>query len=233
MALTDDLQAIEQRANRELDAVHDFFEHSRIVWESFRTFVGQGYTLTAQNPATGSQFDQDGLVRLSAEYTRKYLATFTFRQFVSAFEVFLFDFLQRLLLHNPWQFSKRKLDFTTVLEAGSLEEVISGVVLQQLDELKYKQLREWFVAVNNTVELGCPTDDEVERLAEVKAARDIIEHSASVVNETYRRKAGTKARYQVGETIEIDDNYHLASWRLIKKVVTDVTAAAISKLGKP
>jgi hypothetical protein len=169
---------------------------------------------------------------LAPQYTREYLATFTFRQFVSAFEAFLFDFLHRLLLHNPWQFAKSQLEFEVVLKAADRDEIISGMILKRLNELKYDTLREWFVAVEKAVNLGCPTGDEIDTLAEVKAARDILEHSAGVVNEIYRRKASKKTRYAIGDHIEIDDTYHLESWRLIKKVVTDVTNAAISKLSQ-
>jgi hypothetical protein len=215
MSMSDDLRAIAERANRELDAVHDFFEHSQIVWKSFKTVVGEGHRLVADNPATGSRIDQDGLVELAPQYIRNYLATFTFRQFVSTFEVFLFGFLHRLLLHNPWQFSQKQLDFSTVLKAASRDEIISEMILKQLNELKYEQLREWFAAMNRTIKLDCPTEDEIERLAEVKATRDILEHNAGVANETYCRKAGKKARYQPGEVVAIDDAYHLDSWRLI------------------
>src|SRR4051812_40360121 len=119
MSVTDDLGRIAEGANRELDAVHDFFEHSKIVWRSFRLLVGQGHQVAAENVATGTRIDQDGLVHLSPHYTRQYLATFTFRQFVSTFEAFLFDFLHCLLEHNPWQFAEKQLDFGTVLKAGS------------------------------------------------------------------------------------------------------------------
>src|SRR5947209_2660697 len=178
MPVTDDLQAIAERADRELDAVHDFFEHSKIVWRSFRVVVGEGHKVSAENPATGTRIDQDGLVRLAPQYTSEYLATFTFRQFVSAFEAFLFNFLHRLLLHNPWQFSEKQLDFGTVLKAASRDEIVSGLILKQLNELKYEQLREWFVAVNKALKLDCPTEDEIDALAEIKAARDILEHNA-------------------------------------------------------
>jgi hypothetical protein len=230
MPVTDDLRAVADRADRDLDAVHDFFEHSKIVWRSFQTLVEQGHKISAQNLATGTRIDQDGLVALAPQYSREYLATFTFRQFVSAFEAFLFDFLHRLLLHNPWQFSERQLDFGTVLKAGSRDEVISGLILRQLNELQYENLREWFVAMNKAVKLDCPAEDEIEALAEIKAARDILEHNAGVVNETYRRKAGKTARYGVGDHIEIDDGYHLESWMLIKNVVRDLTSAAANRL---
>lgn len=67
------------------------------------------------------------------------------------------------------------------------------------------------------MKLGCPTDDEVDALAELKATRDVLEHNAGVANDTYVRKAGKKARYAAGEYVEIDDAYHLASWQLVKK----------------
>jgi hypothetical protein len=232
MPVADELKAIAERADRELDAVHDFFEHSKIVWRSFQILVDEGHRIDAENLATGTRIDQDGLVRLAPQYTREYLATFTFRQFVSAFEAFIFNFLHRLLLHNPWQFSKRQLDFETVLKASNRDEFVSGVILRHLNELKYEHLREWFAAVNKAVELDCPAEDEIGALAEIKAARDVLEHNAGVVNEIYRRKAGNGARYEIGEHIELDDTYDLESWRLMKKVVQDVTNAAIGRLSK-
>lgn len=233
MSVQDDLPRIADRAHQELDSVHDFFEHSNAVWRSFQIFVNQGHKVTIDNLATGTRIDQDGLIRLAPHCTQHYLTTFTFRQFVSAFEVFLFDFLHRLLLHNPWQFARSQLEFEVVLRAGDRQEIISGVISKQLNELKYDTLREWFVAAEKAVHLGCPTADEIDTLAEVKASRDVLEHNAGIVNEIYLRKAARKARSAVGDTIKIDHTYHLESWRLIRKVVTVVTDVAIAKLGKP
>ena len=231
MSIADDLRTIAECARSELNAVHDFFEHSKVVWRSFQKFTEEGHRVVVENSATGSRTDQDGLVRLTKSYTRAYLATFTFRQFVSTFEGFLFNFLYRLLLHNPWQFAKSQVEFEAVLKASNRDDIISGVVQKQLNALKYENLREWFVALNKAVKLDGPSEDAVERLAEIKAARDILEHNAGVVNETYLRKAGKQARYLLGDQIEIDDAYHLESWLLIKSVLTSVTAAAVAQLG--
>jgi hypothetical protein len=57
MPVTDDLLVIAERAGRELDAVHDFFEHSKIVWRSFQILVDQGHRISAENPATGTRID--------------------------------------------------------------------------------------------------------------------------------------------------------------------------------
>jgi hypothetical protein len=136
-------------------------------------------------------------------------------------------------LHNPYPFARCQLEFEVVLKARDRDEIVAGVVLKQLNDLKYENLRDWFAALNKVVKLSCPSDDEISALAEVKATRDILEHNAGVVNEVYIRKADKKARYAVGDHIEIDDTYHLESWSLIKKVVSDVTAGAIGKLAKP
>ena len=53
------------------------------------------------------------------------------------------------------------------------------------------------------------------------------------MNDIYCRKARKKARYAPGDQIEIDDTYHLESWSLIKKVIADVTTAAVAKLATP
>jgi hypothetical protein len=118
-----------------------------------------------------------------------------------------------------------------VLKARDRDEIIAGVLLKQLNELKYGSLRGWFDALNKAVKLGCPTEDEADALAELKATRDILEHNSGVANDTYVRKAGKRARYAAGDHVEIDDNYHLASWRLIKKVVADLTTASAAKFG--
>ena len=230
MAVTDDIQTIANTTNNELDAVHDYFEHSKIVWRYFQKVMDQGHRLVAVNTATGSKIDQDGLVRLAPQYTREYLAAFTFRQFVSTFELFLFTFLQRLLFHNPWQFATKQLAFEAVLRATNREEVIRDVILKYLNELKYENIREWFEALKRTIKLDCPSVDEIDQLAEVKAARDILEHNAGIVNEIYMRRAGNKSRHAIGDRLKIENNYHLESWHLLKKVAKDISCVAIERL---
>jgi hypothetical protein len=233
MPAADDIRSLAERANRDLDAVHDFFEHSKVVWLFFPESVNAGYKLTFTNPATGTTADQDAMLRLAPHYTSQYLAFFTFRQFVSIFEAFLFDLLRLVLLHNPWQLGRKELRLADVLAARDRDEIILGAINKELNERKYEKLQDWFEYLNKAVSLGCPSAEEIDTLAEVKATRDIIEHNAGLVNETYVRKAGNKARYAPGARVEITDSYHLDSWRLIRKVVTEVSAAAAGKLAAP
>lgn len=192
--------------------------------------AAEGRHSTFSNVATGTVIDPAELVSLASHYTRDFLATFTLRHCVSLFEVFLFRFMHRLLTHNPRQFAEKQLDFRIVLDAATRDDIIAVMLHKQLNELKYEQLREWFLAINKAVRLDCPTPDEIDALAEIKAARDILEHNDGVANDVYLRKASRKARFALGETVEIDNVYLLESWQLIRKVVADLSAAAVARL---
>jgi hypothetical protein len=230
MTIAADLELIANSTNRELDAGYDFVEHSKAVWRSFGESVVGGQAVTVTTTGTGTTIDQTGLLARRSMYAEEFLATLTFRQFISTFEAFFFDFLHRVLRHNPWQFAKSQLDLETVLRSRDCGEVVGLVLLKQMNELRYGKPADWFEALNKSVKLDCPAPAEIEALAEAKATRDILEHNAGVVNEVYLRKAGKLARFAVGELVEIDDTYHLATWRLIKKIVADLTTAATAKL---
>jgi hypothetical protein len=232
VAIADDIRVITDDALRNLDALHDYFEHSKLVWDSFRTGVSAGLVLTHTNAVTGTTLDHTGLVAVSPRYQRDYLIPFTFRQFVSEFESFFFAFLARLMRHNPWPFKNSQVPFETVLRAKDRDEVIDGVIAKQLNDVKYENVREWFKFLEGTMALGCPTADEIDAVAELKATRDILEHNDGVVNETYARKTGKLARYPVGEVVELDDDYHLAGWRLVRKIAVEMGAAALVRLAK-
>lgn len=230
MAIADDLRAIADRARRELVAVHDCFAQSVAIWDDFAERVRQGRALTMTNAVTGTTVDQHDLVRLAPDYLGRYLRVFTFKQFVSIFEAFFFDFLHRLARHNPRQFARSQLDFEVVLDAADRDEIIATVLGKQLNELKYERPREWFAALNKIVKLDGPADDVIDALAEIKATRDLHEHNSGVVNETYLRKAGKKARFPADDFAEIDEPYHHASWSLLLKIADDLITAALARL---
>jgi hypothetical protein len=83
------------------------------------------------------------------------------------------------------------------------------------------------------VKLGCPTEDEIERVAEMKAARDLLIHNAGIVNKIYLDKAGVKARHAAGDKVVIDQPYFDECWDLAKKLVDGISAAAKQRLSKP
>lgn len=88
----------------------------------------------------------------------------------------------------------------------------------------------WFAYLEDRAKLGCPTPDEIEKIAEAKASRDVLVHNRGVAGKTYESKAGKLARYKDGQRVEILEPYHRQTWELIRKVVTDISNAAIAKV---
>jgi hypothetical protein len=84
--------------------------------------------------------------------------------------------------------------------------------------------------LEDKAKLGCPTPDEIEKIAEAKASRDVLVHNRGVAAKTYELKAGKLARYKEGQRIEIPEHYHRETWELIRKVITDISNAAIAKV---
>ena len=76
-----------------------------------------------------------------------------------------------------------------------------------MDSLKYKRPADWFKDLNDRVNLNRLAAEQIERLAEIKASRDILVHNRRIVNETYCDKAGTRARYAVGQRLKIQEPY--------------------------
>jgi len=103
------------------------------------------------------------------------------------------------------------------------------VVDKEVNERKYEGLADWFVNLERLANLGCPTTEEIETLAEIKASRDILVHNNGMANAIYVEKAEQRARYQAGQRLEIPEQYHRESRETIRKVVNDLSTAAIAK----
>lgn len=104
------------------------------------------------------------------------------------------------------------------------------MVEKQVNELQYKRVKEWFEYIEKLAKLGCPSPDEIERIAEIKATRDILVHNRGIANAIYLEKSADLARFAVGERVEVSEHYHRESWQLVKQVITDVANAGCAKL---
>jgi hypothetical protein len=88
----------------------------------------------------------------------------------------------------------------------------------------------WFKYLEDKAKLGCPTTGEIDRIAEAKASRDVLVHNRGVASKTYESRAGTSARYKKGQKIDIPEPYHRDTWELIRKIIRDISNAAIAKV---
>lgn len=229
MALKDDLRLLANRAQGALDQSHDYFTFSKRVWRLLQKDVKNGRKFTFQNPPTKSRLNEQGLQAKAESYIANYLITASFQHFVSLFEDFFFDLLRLWLAAYPGSLSRNQLEFSAVLKAADKNEIVLAVVDKQLNEIKYKRVADWFEYLDRLVKLGCPTSDEIEALAEMKASRDILVHNRGIANPTYLAKAGSRARCQDGELLEVPEPYHRQSWELTRKMIGDIAEAAIQK----
>jgi hypothetical protein len=233
VAVTDELDALAARSNTDLDDLFNFGAHNHVIWEHFEVWVRKGATLKARVVETGTEVTEQDLINLYPRYRTTYLQGLSFVQLTTLFEAFLFDFLGILLSNDPRQLSQKKL-----IEVGVALSVVDRTALvlliaeRELNELKYDRPRVWFDYLGKIVKLGCPTDDEIERIAEMKASRDLIIHNSGIVNKIYLDKSGTKARYASGERVMIDRPYFDDCWELAKKLINDLNAAAKRRLFK-
>ena len=229
MPLADDIQALRERVLADLTAAHDYYTDTKIAWRIVHAAVKGGTKFANRNTTTGTLTTQADLVGKAPGYIAEQLAEATFLQFVSIFENFFFHLLRIWLAAYPQSLSEMKVVFQTVLDAPDKEAIVLHVVNRKVNDVLYDRPAKWFAYLEKKARLGCPTDDEVERIAEAKASRDVLVHHQGVANKTYESKAGTLARYRKGERIDIPEPYHRQTWELLRKVVTDVSNAAMAK----
>lgn len=212
-----------------LSSGHDYYVHTKVAWRLAEKVVAVGPRFTIRNKITGSLVDQDDLVRRGQDYATVYLRWFTFQHFVSQFEDFLFDLLGLWLTAHPQGLAGKSVPFGAVMEAPDKAAITRAVVDEELNSLKYKRVADWFRYLDKLVHLDHPSSDEIESLAEIKASRDILVHNRGIVNAIYVSKVGGRARYAIGDLLELPEDYHRASWELILKEVRDVSSAAVAK----
>ena len=213
-----------------LDASHNYYAHTKNAWRLVQQIVRRGHQVSIRNLATGHTVDETQLPGLAQNYVTGYLMSATFQDFVSQFERFVFEFLRAWLTEYPDSLSGNQLKFAIVLDASDKDEIIADVVEKEILGLAYKRVADWFVYLEKKAKLGYPTQEQIEHLAEIKAARDILVHNNGVANAIYVDKSMGRARFAEGDRLTLTENYHRASWDLMKQVVSDVANAGIGKL---
>ena len=229
MALSDDIRTLRAQILTDLVTAHDYYSDTKSAWRMVKQVISAGRKMTVRNAPTGTVTTHVELALKAHGYVTRQLAEATFQQFVSIFENFYFDLLRLWLTAYPRSLGKKTVDFKTILELPDKDAITGFVVGKELNEVLYERPTEWFAYLEDKAKLGCPTMNEIDRIAEAKASRDVLVHNKGVANKTYESKAGILARFHEGERIDITEQYHRETWELIRKIVTDVSDAAIAK----
>jgi hypothetical protein len=191
MAIADEIDALAVRTQRNLDDLFNFGEHNDLIWEHFEAEVRKGKTLKARTIQTSTEVTEQDLISLYPRYQTTYVQGLGFVQLTTVFEAFLFDFLRLLLTNDPRHLAQEKqIKVGVALSAADRGGLVLLIAERELNDLKYDRPKAWFDYLNRIVKLGCPAEDEIERIAEMKAARDLLIHNSGLVNKTYLDKAG-------------------------------------------
>lgn len=75
----------------------------------------------------------------------RYFFSLVHQQQVSLFESLFFDLLRILFLDRPERLpKKRQIDYEAILGSQTKEEIIWKLIDRELNEIKYKNVSEWF-----------------------------------------------------------------------------------------
>lgn len=229
MGLAETISQLRADAIAALDRSHDYYVHTKIAWRLVQRMVRQGHRVTIRNRTTGTTTTETQLASQAQEYVTGYLASATLQDFVAVFERFVLDFISAWLTAHPKSLAGKQLKFRTVLDSQDKDEVVAAVVQDEVVGIAYGPVGEWFRYIEKIAQLGCPSKGEIERIAEIKATRDLLVHNNGVVNAIYVAKSGVRARSSAGERIDVPEWYHRESWELMRQVISDVAGAAIAK----
>lgn len=155
---------------------------------------------------------------------------FVHQHHVSLFEHLFFDLLRIILLDQPESLSRKKqIDYAIILEAESKADIIWKLIDRELNEIKYKNIGEWFTYLYKLVSIPQLSKDDIEQISEAKASRDILVHNGGIVNQLYIQKSGKAARFKEGESVDISRDYISDIWDIFSRVLLSMTDAIIEK----
>lgn len=186
--------------------------------------------LRVHNPITKSILDGVQLASRAPTSVQR-LTKRSFKDIVAKFEHFVAELLQMWLVENPDLISEKALNVATLLASKTLLEAQTAAKREAVEssvaDKMYGRPDKWFNYLKS--KLGAEFDaDDKGLFIEMKARRDVLEHSNGIVEATYLEKAEDFAKYRLGDQVrlsgqDVDEAYQLVS-RLIRNIAESVVA---------
>lgn len=206
----------------------DLGEGVQLAYNSFEFMVGEiqnsdkasltieyhlGQDAQGRTIAGKREYSKDDLINKYVELAGTGLPLFGLYQLVTITETSLSETASYILKAFPKKISRRKsIPVSSIFEAGSIEEVQSVAISSFLNEMAYKSPREYAEIISEIYGFNILEIPEYHRYVELKATRDIYIHNRGLVNETYRSKAESHARAEVGNILPVDAQYFLCCY---------------------
>lgn len=163
----------------------------------------------------------------------KYLFSLIHQHQVSLFEHLYFDLLRLILKDQPQRLSGNKqIDYATILNASTKEEIISELINRDLNNLKYKSIKDWFNYLKDLVSIPDVSEEDKQKIVEAKARRDLLVHHAGIVDQTYLKKVESATHLILGQQIDITSEYTTETWQVFLRVLVEIIDSIINKYEK-
>ncbi len=152
---------------------------------------------------------------------------------VAVTEGYLADMLRVVLraFPNKLAVTDKKVDLAVVLDAEDLDDLLEGVISNQIHSAFYTSPSKYFEYIERTLSISLPANRKV-MYSEVKATRDIYVHNGGIANRLYIQKAGALSRAEDGDPLPLDEDYFSSAITCMKGVIQSVYQSLLRKYGK-
>lgn len=224
--IKEELSALRKRTVQEFCRIMEFkaltdFAYMRALQTATNDTLTIGYeTFGPYLGVADRLIHGDGVPRQIKQAKDDYFLSLVHQQQVAIFEHILFGTLRIVLIGQPIRLPKeRKIEYSVILSSATKEDILRAMVDRELNELKYRNVEEWFSYIEKQVSSCAVSVEDVGRISEAKATRDVIVHNGGIVNSTYIRKSGTSARFAIDQAVEVSGNYTLECWQIFSRVL--------------
>jgi hypothetical protein len=230
--LVEQLRRVASLTTRKIEQLQDFHAFTGHSYDRYSKMSAAGHLKgSVTNARTKTVLRDDELAAVLLGYLDNELASIVVYQLVSTFEDFFFDFVELLLRNNPHALSqKRQVAVEDIIAAADMPSLIGYLINSELENLRYKRVDEWFAFLRKVIGLSSIKPEDIERIAELKASRDILAHNASITNDIYVRKAGKLARGEPGQRLPMTRPYVYGSADFLKEFISRLATDAESRL---
>ena len=249
MPLSDDIRSLADQLLGRMDEAREFYVHSRQAWRLVQQLARKGRPVGIVDLATKRHLPTGDLESRAQKYVTVQLAELTFRDLSSLLEDWILGLIRLWLTAYPEDMDLN-FDPATGQRRGKKQEevqippsrllhqrdctaILGGLIERIVRDLTYERPEKWFRYIDSRLNLGYPDTLQRARLSEMKAARDCLEHNRGVINQDYLNKAGTAARYAVGDLVQIDEPYLMECFTLLRDVALAMADAAAGVASGP
>ena len=216
--LADRVRARRDRAIADLGAIYDYHTDMIAAWTvaSAEFAAGRG-VLYPNRPVTNTPVTAADLLARTHNYLAVRHTQATFLSVLGAFEEYLADLLRIWLTAYPRSMGENQVKVRTIVDLPDKDAILAAIVDQELRAVTFDKPAEWFDYLASRTKVRCTTAD-IAIFTEAKAGRDVIAHNAGLVNRTYLFKAGSLARFNVGEKLDVPEPYHRDVWATVRRL---------------